>query len=101
MTIKDMEERSGLPRANIRYYETEGLLSPTRSPNGYRDYSEDDLATLMKVKLLRELGCTLEEIAALQRNETALSDVVERRSLWRGPRTSAQNSGPTAPPTPP
>lgn len=79
MTIKDMEERSGLPRANIRYYETEGLLSPTRLPNGYRDYSEDDLATLMKVKLLRELGCTLEEIAALQRNETALSDVVERR----------------------
>lgn len=79
MTIKDMEERSGLPRANIRYYETEGLLSPTRSPNGYRDYSEDDLATLMKVKLLRELGCTLEEIAALQKNEAALDHVLERR----------------------
>lgn len=79
MTIKDIEERSGLPRANIRYYEGEGLLSPTRSPNGYRDYSEDDLATLMKVKLLRELGCSLEEIAALQREEAALSDVLERR----------------------
>ena len=79
MTIKDIEERSGLPRANIRYYETEGLLSPTRLPNGYRDYSEDDLATLMKVKLLRELGCSLEEIAALQREEAVLSDVLERR----------------------
>lgn len=79
MTIKDIEERSGLPRANIRYYETEGLLSPTRSPNGYRDYSEDDLATLMKVKLLRELGCSLEEISALQKEEAALSDVLERR----------------------
>lgn len=79
MTIKDIEERSGLPRANIRYYETEGLLSPTRSPNGYRDYSEEDLATLMKVKLLRELGCSLEEISALQRNETALDHVLERR----------------------
>ena len=79
MTIKDIEERSGLPRANIRYYEGEGLLSPTRSPNGYRDYSEDDLATLMKVKLLRELGCSLEEIAALQREEAALDHVLERR----------------------
>lgn len=79
MTIKDMEERSGLPRANIRYYETEGLLSPTRLPNGYRDYSEDDLATLMKIKLLRELGCSLEEIAALQKNEAALDHVLERR----------------------
>lgn len=79
MTIKDMEERSGLPRANIRYYETEGLLSPTRLPNGYRDYSEDDLVTLRKVKLLRELGCSLEEISALQKEEAALSDVLERR----------------------
>lgn len=79
MTIKDIEERSGLPRANIRYYEGEGLLSPTRSPNGYRDYSEDDLATLMKVKLLRELGCSLEEIAALQREEAVLDHVLERR----------------------
>lgn len=79
MTIKDMEERSGLPRANIRYYETEGLLSPTRLPNGYRDYSEGDLATLRKIKLLRELGCSLEEISALQKEEADLSDVVDKR----------------------
>ncbi|MDR3784395.1 MAG: MerR family transcriptional regulator, partial [Dysosmobacter sp.] len=51
-----MEARSGVPRANIRYYEAEGLLAPARSGNGYRDYSEEDLRTLEKIKLLRRLG---------------------------------------------
>ena len=43
MTIKELEERTGMTRANIRYYETEGFLSPERRENGYRDYSEEDL----------------------------------------------------------
>ena len=56
MTSKEMEVRSGVPRANIRYYEAEGLLSPRRAKNGYREYSEKDLETLEKIKLLRRLG---------------------------------------------
>ena len=39
MTSKEMEARSGVARANIRYYEAEGLLHPDRAKNGYRDYS--------------------------------------------------------------
>ena len=38
MTVKEVEERTGLPRANIRYYESEGLIHPARGENGYRDY---------------------------------------------------------------
>lgn len=30
MNIKEIERRSGLTRANIRYYEQEGLLAPAR-----------------------------------------------------------------------
>ena len=40
MTIAELERRSGLTRANIRFYEAEGLLRPARRENGYRDYSE-------------------------------------------------------------
>ena len=39
MHIKDVEQRTGLSRANIRYYEQEGLVHPARRKNGYRDYS--------------------------------------------------------------
>ena len=38
MPSKAMESRSGVPRANIRYYEAEGLLNPARRGNCYRDY---------------------------------------------------------------
>ena len=45
MTIKELEARTGMVRANIRYYEEEGLLAPRRLDNGYRDYSEEDVRT--------------------------------------------------------
>ena len=42
MTMKEIENLSGMSRANIRFYETEGLLRPARDSNGYRNYSEED-----------------------------------------------------------
>ena len=36
MTIKDVEERTGLSRSNIRFYEKEKLIEPSRNEsNGY------------------------------------------------------------------
>ena len=55
MTIKEIETLSGLPRANIRYYESEGLIAPKRAENGYREYSQADAEVLLRVKLLRAL----------------------------------------------
>lgn len=72
MTIKDLEARSGLPRANIRYYETEGLLSPRRLPNGYRDYSDEDAAELERIKLLRGLRLDIETIRLVQKGALPL-----------------------------
>ena len=79
MTSKEIEARSGVARANIRYYEAEGLLHPKRAKNGYRDYSEDDLAALEKIKLLRRLGVTIEELQALSNGGAELSAVLDRR----------------------
>ncbi len=79
MTIKEIEELAGMPRANIRYYEAEGLLNPTRSENGYRDYSGGDLLILKKIKLLRSLHMSLEEITALHTGEQELSVVLEQQ----------------------
>lgn len=78
MTIKGIEAKSGMTRANIRFYESEGLLAPARSANGYRDYSEEDLETLRRVGLLRRLGLSLEEIKQLQSGRRALSDALEQ-----------------------
>lgn len=67
MKIQELEQRTGLDRATIRYYEREKLITPTRNPeNGYRDYSEEDEVLLIKVKLLRQLEFTLDQIKSLK-----------------------------------
>ena len=79
MTIREIEARTGLPRANVRYYESEGLIRPTRGENGYRNYSEEDCQTLLKIKLLRQLDCSLEDIRAVQLGELPLEDLLARQ----------------------
>ena len=80
MTIKELEERTGMTRANIRYYEQEGLLAPARKENGYRSYSEEDCEDLLKIKLLRQLQFSLQEIRDLQDGTLSLTQAMEGRS---------------------
>jgi len=72
MTIKEIEELTGMTRANIRFYENQGLIDPKRSENGYREYSQDDLEILKKIKLLRTLHISLEEIKLLHTGQQNL-----------------------------
>ena len=65
MKIKELEHQTGLDRATIRYYEKEGFLEPSRGENGYRTYSPEDADTLLKIKLLRRLGFSLERVRQL------------------------------------
>lgn len=56
MKINEVEQLVGISKRNIRFYEKEGLLSPGRNAdNGYRDYGEEDVETLRKIKLLRHV----------------------------------------------
>ena len=44
MTIREVEKELGITRANVRFYEKEGLIFPKRNPvNDYRDYSAEDV----------------------------------------------------------
>lgn len=76
MTIKEIETLSGMTRANIRFYEKEGLITPQRNPNGYRNYSEEDLETLKRIRLLRSIHVSLEDIKLLNQNKCELSDLL-------------------------
>ena len=76
MQIQTIEQKTGLDRATIRYYEQEGLIKPLRLQNGYRDYSEKQLQDLLKIKLLRELGLSLEAILQLIEGKDDLQSVL-------------------------
>ncbi len=75
-----MEKLSGMDRANIRFYEREGFLSPPRLANGYREYSEEDLQILLRIKLLRSLRISLEEIKELQHKNKNLVETLSEQA---------------------
>ncbi|MEQ2457407.1 MerR family transcriptional regulator [Flavonifractor hominis] len=82
MKINEVEQLVGITKRNIRFYEKEGLLSPVRNAdNGYRDYGEEDVQTLRKIKLLRKLDVPLEEIRKMQRGTLTLTDGVRRHII--------------------
>ncbi len=74
MTIKEVEQLLSVSRANIRFYEKEGLLTTTRKTNNYRDYSEENIRELKKIILFRKLGFTIDEIKQLQSGQIHLTD---------------------------
>ena len=76
MTIKEIENLSGMTRANIRFYEKEGLIKPQRDSNGYRNYSVDDLNILKRIRLLRTLHLSLDDIKSLSKNEQELTELL-------------------------
>ena len=66
MNIGIVAERSGVPRKTIRYYESIGLVQPAdRRPNGYRNYSPDDMRALAFIKRARGLGFSVDEVRDL------------------------------------
>ena len=79
LQIKEVEARVGVTRKNIRFYEKEGLLAPRRQAgNGYRDYTEEEVARLERIKLLRKLDVPLEEIAAMLDGRLTLAQGMRR-----------------------
>ncbi|MCD8022151.1 MAG: MerR family transcriptional regulator [Lachnospiraceae bacterium] len=76
MKIKEVEQTLGVDRANIRYYEREGLLLPTRNENHYRNYSEEDIARLKTVVILRKLGVSVAEIREILEGRQSMTDAL-------------------------
>jgi DNA-binding transcriptional MerR regulator len=64
--IGDAARLSGVPAANIRYYEKEGLLAAqARADNRYRLYSDDEVHRLRFVRLCRAMDMSLDEVRTL------------------------------------
>jgi len=60
--VAELAKLYGLNSDTLRYYEEQGLLSPKRSENGYREYSVTDLCTINIIRSMRELGVGIKTI---------------------------------------
>ena len=75
MKINEVEAAVGVTKKNIRFYEEEGLISPSREPgNGYRSYSQADVERLRRIKLLRKLDVPLAEIREMLEGQRTLAE---------------------------
>lgn len=63
---------AGVTVRTLHHYDKAGLLAPSgRSRTGYRLYSDADLTRLQQILFYRELGITLDEIAAILKDPQA------------------------------
>ena len=82
MTIKEVEERTGLTRSNIRFYEKEKLIEPSRNDkNGYRDYSEKDVENIKKIAYLRTLEISIEDIRNIISGKVPLAEIIKKQTI--------------------
>jgi MerR family transcriptional regulator, redox-sensitive transcriptional activator SoxR len=64
LTITEVARRSGFPSSALRFYEKQGLISASRTGGGQRRYERSVLRRLAFVRAARNVGLSLDEIAA-------------------------------------
>jgi DNA-binding transcriptional MerR regulator len=65
MRIGELAGRTGVDQQLLRYYEKQGLLEPERATNGYREYTETDVAVVRHIRELLAAGLSTAAIAEL------------------------------------
>lgn len=78
MYIKEVEKELKMSSHTLRYYEKIGLVKPSRDMNGYRNYSQDDIQLLKKIRFLRDLEIPIEDIIEMNNQEIDFQDILDQ-----------------------
>ena len=62
LSIGEVSERTGVTISALRFYETEGLISSTRSPGGQRRFAREVLRRVAFIRIAQQMGLSLDEI---------------------------------------
>lgn len=62
LRIGDAAKQFNISNRTLRYWEEEGILTSTRTDNGYRHYDEDNVVRINQIILLRKLKMPITEI---------------------------------------
>ena len=89
LTIGETAERAGVAPSALRYYESQGLISSTRTTGNQRRYRRSTLRRVAFIRSAQRVGLTLEEItealSTLPGGRTPTRDDWSRLSeSWRG-----------------
>ena len=63
MKIGELSKKTGVAPSAIRYYEEQGLLTPSsRTVSGYREYAGDAKRRLYWIQKTKSMGSSLDDI---------------------------------------
>lgn len=65
MLISELSAATGASPRSLRYYEQRGLVQAERLSNGYRDYGDEAVDAVARIRGLLELGLPTELIEAV------------------------------------
>ncbi|MGX1933790.1 MerR family transcriptional regulator [Microbacterium resistens] len=74
----------GMPIPTLRLFESKGLLTPSRSDGGTRQYSDDDIDRLKRAGRLRDEGLNIAGISRVLDLEDANAQLQAELSESRG-----------------
>ncbi|MEN3123682.1 MULTISPECIES: MerR family transcriptional regulator [Janibacter] len=75
----------GMGSQQLRWYETQGLLSPDRTPGGTRRYSDEDLTRLRRIDALLDAGLNTAGVAMVIELQDEIDDLNEELTRARQP----------------
>lgn len=73
MLINQVCKLTGLTKKAIEYYEKQGLINPETTENGYRKYTDGEIAALKEIALLRKMGVSIADIQTILASEDKLA----------------------------
>lgn len=81
MQINEVIQRVDLTKRAIKYYEEQGLLSVHKDENGYRNYTEEDVAILKEISVYRKLGISIKDIKILleKKDDQLLNNIYKEK----------------------
>jgi|GEM_PF-1918303 Predicted transcriptional regulators len=80
MRINEAMKETGLTKKAIYYYENEGLIKPQKDPdNNYRNYTENDVRTLITINILRRFDIPIKTIGDIIRNSVPMKDILKEQ----------------------
>ena len=69
MLINEVIQQVDLTRRAVKFYEEKGLLKPSKAPNGYRNYTEEDVRRLKEISVYRKLGISIPDNIFMKRKK--------------------------------
>lgn len=79
MKINEVSKITGLSEKSIRFYEEKELIVISRNESGYRVYNDYDVDMLLKIKMLRKCGLSVNQIKESLNNNDELHKILYQK----------------------